>query len=58
MNEIDYEFEEYRELKRCSNSCGHFDLINSVCWLSTPKTGLCTDVREYDYCFHGFKEDF
>ena len=55
----DNEYEEYRETKQCENSCAHFDLINQCCWLITEKTpGLCTDVQEFDYCFHGLKEEY
>ena len=54
----DRDVEDYRETKRCENSCAHFDLINQCCWLMTANTGLCTDVEEGDYCFHGFKEDY
>lgn len=56
----DYEDEmEYREVRQCDQSCPHFDVINSCCWLITEDTpGLFTEVSEYDTCIHGFKEDF
>jgi len=54
----DNEYEEYREIKECEESCAHFDGLNQCCWLITQNTpGLCTDVHEGDYCIHGFKED-
>jgi len=53
------EEEDYRETKRCENSCAHFDLINQCCWLITSETpGLMTNVQEGDYCFHGLKEEY
>ena len=52
-----YDFEGDEELQ-CAESCPHFDGINQCCWLITAKTpGLCTDVEEGDYCFHGLKVD-
>jgi hypothetical protein len=55
----DFDFEEYREVRRCESDCPHFDSLNQCCWLITEKTpGLCTDVEEGDYCIHGIKEDY
>ena len=47
------------ETRQCTPSCAHFDSLNQCCWLITERTpGLFTDVREYDYCFHGLKEEY
>lgn len=58
INGIDVDYEDYRETRRCDSSCGHFDVINQCCWVMTEKTGLFTEVKEGDYCIHGFKEDY
>ena len=43
------------EIRTCSNSCGHYDLINQCCWIVSER-GLCSDVQEGDRCLYGFKE--
>jgi len=50
---------EWRETRRCDNSCAHFDALNQCCWLITPEsTGLLTDSAEGDSCMHRLKEDY
>jgi len=54
----DYDLGFDYEPRLCEESCPHFDGLNQCCWLITAKTpGLCTNVSEGDYCFHGFNQD-
>ena len=43
-------------IRECSNSCGHYDVINQCCWLVSNR-GLFTEVQEGDTCRYGFKEN-
>jgi hypothetical protein len=60
QNQEDYDVEDYdpdrSELRRCSESCSHYDSLNECCWVATGK-GLCQTVSEDDFCLHGFLED-